>query len=234
MNALQLRKFLLCAMMAGLIITALLWMKPPVQPSANPLASSAGVAAAGGNDATTRPAKEASPPSADRLTSTVLASLTPAERDRVAAEIEKVRATIREMDRSNSQVMKLLGRLAVKLQPLSEEQLDTMYTALTKAAATFEADSAGEKTFREEALNVINEFQTDKMNDSAGKFTLLIAPTQNQLPSAMILSADAVITQKPDGAVEINSSESHISTLNDWNDPDSKSRRRYSHLLQGR
>jgi len=139
-----------------------------------------------------------------------------------------------EMDRSNAQALEIKGGKAFKLQPLAEEQLDTMYTALARTAATFESGSAGEKTFRDEALRAINDFHDDNVSDTMDKFTLLMtAKGGRQVPSATVFSADAVITQKSDGGVEITSSESRHHSLNDWNDPDWKSRRRYGHLLKG-
>jgi hypothetical protein len=57
---------------------------------------------------------------------------------------------------------------------------------------------------------------------------------EKAVPSALVFSQDAVITESADGGVEITSSEMHTKLLNDWNDADSKSRRRYGHLLEGR
>jgi hypothetical protein len=140
-----------------------------------------------------------------------------------------------EMDRRNSTPSRLTAGQAYKLQPLTEEQLDLDVQRIDPGAATFESGSAGEKEFRDEALSVINEFRNETANDTTGKFTLLMAAKgENQVPSAMILSADAVFTEKPDGAVELNASEATFSSFKDWNDPDSKSRRRYGHLLEGR
>ena len=167
--------------------------------------------------------------------SSVTSDLTQAERDRVDAEIQKVRDLMHELDRQNSQTLRVNGRLAFKLHALTEEQLDLMYNALTKAAATFESGSAGEKVFRDDALKVIDDFRSETMNDSTGKLTLLMAARDDQqFPSALVLSTDAVITEKPGGEVEVNASEATHNSFKDWNDPDSKSRRRYGHLLEGR
>jgi hypothetical protein len=96
--------------------------------------------------------------------------LSQADRQRVDAEIQKVRDLVHDMDRRNSQAINVGGgRKAYKLQPLTEEQLDMMYNALTRAAATFASGSTGEKEFRDEALSLINEFQNKTASDTSGK-----------------------------------------------------------------
>jgi hypothetical protein len=62
----------------------------------------------------------------------------------------------------------------------------------------------------------------------------MAATESQQYPSAMVLSADAVIIQKPGGEVELTASDAVLNALKDWNDPNSKSRRRYGHLLEPR
>jgi len=240
MNIHHSRQYLLVAVIVVSIVATALWVGPSLQRRAEPFSpgtsNSVDSSHPGADDSPrTDPAKTSSLTSSTSQVTTVAKVLTQADRERVDAEIQKVRDLMHEMDRRNSQTLQISGRPAYKLQPLTEEQLDLMYNALTRAAATFESGSAGEKEFRDEALSVINEFRNETANDTTGKFTLLMAAKgENQVPSAMILSADAVFTEKPDGAVELNASEATFSSFKDWNDPDSKSRRRYGHLLEGR
>jgi hypothetical protein len=44
---------------------------------------------------------------------------------------------------------------------------------------------------------------------------------EDQTPSLAIFSADAVITEKPDGDVQITASQGTFNSFKDWNDPDS-------------
>jgi hypothetical protein len=160
--------------------------------------------------------------------------LSEADRQRVDVEIQKVRDLMQEMERRNSQAINVGGgRKAYKLQPLTEDQLDLMYNALTRAANTFASGSTGEREFRDEARSLINEFQDKTARDTSGKLTILLGASGDQTPSLMIFSDDAVITERPDG-VHITATRSTFNGFKDWNDPDSKSRHRYGHLLEGR
>jgi hypothetical protein len=150
----------------------------------------------------------------------------------IAAGIAAVRKMLQQIERDNAEsLLENEKRRFIRLRAPTEEQLDSVYAALTRTADSFPANSAASESFREEALKFIREFQT---YEKPGR--LLMIPTGDpfsakQLDIVEYAEANAEVKIGKNGAIEINSEQTSLSHLLEWDVPNSHARQRYGHLF---
>ena len=159
-------------------------------------------------------------------------SLSPEEHAQIVAEIESVRAMLAQIESANSEVLfESANSKNMRLHAPTEQQLDSVYTALTKSADAFPPTSPASDIFREEALALIREFGTYK---SGGRLIGFNAKDPSGVDHVRLFECEesgAELKVNEAGGLEITSEEMSYRPLPDWDKLDSPARRRYGHLF---
>ena len=152
---------------------------------------------------------------------------------RVAEEVGKCRDLLNAIESAKIETLSNTEHsLIIRLHSPTKEELDPVYTALTKAGDSFGTDSRAAIKFYDEASALINEYAlyenpgrilmlNNKRSSDGGKLTVVEFP-----------DAEASVSIGAKGEIGITSSSFNTQNKPDWKIPNSPTRLRYQHLFE--
>jgi hypothetical protein len=158
--------------------------------------------------------------------------VSPQDKKEIADRIAVVRGMLEQIERDNAQpLVESTKKRFIRVRAPSEEQLDSIYGALTKMADSFPPDSAAGDAFRDEAQEFIHSF---RMYERPGRLLSVFKEDPflaKQLDIIEYVEPNAEVKVSESGAIEINSDGVNLSHLLNWDVADSPARQRYGHLF---
>ena len=152
---------------------------------------------------------------------------------RVAEEVGKCRDLLNAIESAKVEtVSNTENSLIIRLHSPTKEELDPVYTALTKAGDSFRTDSRAAIKFYDEASALINEYAlyenpgrilmfNNKRSSDGGGLTVIEFP-----------DAETSVSLGANGQLELTSASFNTQNKPDWKIPNSPTRLRYQHLFE--